>query len=366
MKIKTLTTRLFRGKRSYGAVIAAVLCMILGVIALLRVGAATYTFPTESELGTIAGNAGIQDDAQASAGKIVRFGITDGGSGNPNPGSGTALSWAPPALSNPMIWTPTANSRKLVAPINQDVRIVMPSTPIDWANGIEINGGRNITLIGGAFNYSQDYATSSTDEGVSNRMIYIKGNNTQTSARTVHIEGVHGIGENIFEGINVDSQSEPGLTVQIQNLRIDHIRWLHGGVGVCPSSATHCGGDALQPWNGPTTLRLDHFTVAQADYQGIFLQSDKFGSSPLGPLEFRNVNIRGMGSATDKGTTYLIAGDPNNVKTISNLWITPSPYQGTKPFYETTIWKPYVTVGDPGDFVKASTVGVGYLSPGYK
>lgn len=267
----------------------------------------------------------------------------------------TPLAWAPPTLTNPVTWTPTASSRKLVAGVNQDVRIVMPSVPVDWANGIEINGGRNIVLIGGAFNFSKDYATTGNDEGVSNRMIYIKGNSAQTQARTVHIEGVRGTGNYIFEGINIDSQSEPALTVQIQNFRIDHLKWVVG-------NPTHYGGDALQPWNGPTTLRLDRFTVAEADYQSIFLQSDKFGTSPKGLRDFRNVNLRG-------GTehTYLLTGDTNFTKSTNNVYVKASSKQPASKPYVGSAWAAYVKTTDPpgGDFVTINDAGMGYKSPGY-
>lgn len=271
------------------------------------------------------------------------------------------LSWAPPALVNPIVWTPTASNRLLKAGVDQDVRIVMPSTPIDWNGGIEISGGRNVVLIGGAFNFSKDYAFQppiNRDEGISNRMIFITGNSAQTKPRTVHIEGVRGYGENIYEGINIDSKSEPGLTVQLQNIRIDHIKWVKfGGTG------SHYGGDALQPWNGPTNLRVDRFTVARADYQAFFLQSGSNGTSPKGPRDFRYVNFRGVGTNND-GHTYLLTGDSTYTKSVKEFWIQPSSAQGSKP-YIADYWKPLVTIGDPGDFVPATAAGIGYVSPGY-
>ena len=267
----------------------------------------------------------------------------------------TKLRYAPPALTNPVSVTLSASNRKPALSLTQDYIIKMPAGPVDWAGGVEINGGRNIVIIGGTCAFSKDYATSSQDEGVANRCLYIKGNAAQTAKRTIHIEGVRASGDFIYEFLNIDSQSEPGLTVQLESIRVDWLKSFLPG----PTAPPHYGGDAVQDWNGPTNIYVDRFTLARSDYQGFFGQGDKYGTSPHGVRQYNNMNLVG-----GPKHTYLLTGNTTFDFTATNVWVKP----GAGNTWSNTVgsgWSSVAKQGNPGDFVTADDAGVGYVSPGY-
>jgi hypothetical protein len=273
----------------------------------------------------------------------------------PTPPVVGTLKYAPPVLINPVTVTLSAANRKPSLSLTQDYILKMPATSIDWAGGIEINGGRNIVIIGGTCAFSKDYATSAQDEGVSNRCVYIKGNSAQTAKRTIHIEGVRASGDFLYEFLNIDSQSEQGLSVQLENVRVDWLKSFLPG----PTAPPHYGGDAVQDWNGPTNIYVDHFTLARSDYQGFFGQGDKYGTSPKGVRQYSNINLVG-----GPKHTYLLTGNTSYGFTATNVWVKP----GAGNTWSNTVgsgWSSVAKQGNPGDFVTANDAGAGYVSPGY-
>lgn len=271
------------------------------------------------------------------------------------------LRYAPPVLVNPTTITLSNTSRKATLDINKDY-IIKLSGVIDVASGIEINGGRNVVLIGGTIRFSKDYSGGVvTNLGKANRAIYIKGNSAQTQPRTVHIEGVHIAGDFTWEGINIDSQSEPGMRVQIQNVRVDRINvYLPGTTG------SHEGGDFIQCWNGPTELFLDRLTGADLRYQGFFIQSNAFGTGVEKTYRISNVNLVGR----QPSSAYLLwHSSPTSIPiVVENVWVDSTdawpdgciwPKDGNK------TWGALKGVPPTGDFVPASSVGANYISPGY-
>lgn len=271
------------------------------------------------------------------------------------------LRYAPPTLVSPTTITLSNTSRKAILDINKDY-IIKLNGVIDVSGGIEINGGRNVVLTGGTIKFGKDYSGGVvTNLGKANRAIYIKGNSLQKAPRTVHIEGVHIAGDFTWEGINIDSQSEPGMRVQIQNVRIDRVNvYLPGSTG------SHEGGDFIQCWNGPTELFLDRLTGADLRYQGLFIQSNAFGSGVEKTYRISNVNLVGK----QPSSAYLLwHSSPGSIPiVVENVWVDSTdawpdgciwPKDGNK------TWGALKGVPPTGDFVPASTVGTNYVSPGY-
>ena len=291
-----------------------------------------------------------------------------------------ALTWAPPPLVSPTTITLSNSARKAIMDPTKDYIVQMPSV-IDVAGGIELIGGRNVRLIGGKIQFSQLYSAGvNTALGTANRAVYIKGNPAQTVPRTVHVEGLWIAGQYTFEGFNIDSQSEPGLTVQLQNIRIDQVNTL------LPGDGSHQGGDAMQNWNGPYRLHIDRFTVANAGYQGFFLQQKAFGTGPIDTYRIKNVNINGSAyvSPSMSGHTnpqlgnntsaYLVwHSNPSTVPiVVENLYLQKNPSKSWPngviwPQDSNATWGAIEGAPPGGDFVPSSTWvgGTAYTSPGY-
>lgn len=279
----------------------------------------------------------------------------------PPPPPAGALRYKPPTLVNPVTITLTNANRKATMLPGQDY-IIRLGEVIDTASGIELNGGRNVVLIGGTIRFSRDYSGGVVTElGKKNRAVFIKGLSTQTAPRTVHIEGLHIAGDFTWEGINVDSQSEPGLIVQLQNIRVDRINvFLPGTTG------SHEGGDVFQCWNGPTELRIDRLTGADCRYQGLFIQSNAFGTGVERPYSISRVNLSGR----QPSSAYLLwHSSPSSIPlNIDDVWV-----DSTDAWPDGCIWPKdgnrtwRANRGTPpgGDFVPAGVAGVGYVSPGY-
>src|SRR4051812_21643687 len=66
------------------------------------------------------------------------------------------ISWAPPTLVSPttITLTNTSGGRKAIMDPTKDYIVVMPSSPITVAGGVELNGGRNVVLIGGGIKFA--------------------------------------------------------------------------------------------------------------------------------------------------------------------------------------------------------------------
>ncbi|MFC3686888.1 hypothetical protein ACFQL5_02330 [Aquipuribacter hungaricus] len=265
-------------------------------------------------------------------------------------------SWTAPVLTDPYVWRPSATDRVLKNVGDRDVLVVWPETPLDVNGGFQINGGGDIVSIGGVIQPSRRYFEPMTPAPNNNRCLYIGGSTEQKAPRTIHIEGLHCAGPNVWEGINIDSKGERGsLTVQMRDVRIDRVNVdLPGGVG------NHYGGDALQTWNGPHRLLLDGFTAKDLHYQGLFLQPYAFGSGALGQWELRNVQLQAAGT----GSAYLLwLADSSSTPLsygVEGMFVQPSPGDTRK----YTIWHSttdftQAVIGAPAeDLVGYEDVGV--------
>ena len=256
------------------------------------------------------------------------------------------LAWPVPPLVNAAVVQVSDSNNDLQLDPARDYIVQMPPQPLRASGGLKITGGHNVVVVGGEIDIPWQGLFPAKD---SRRALYLKG---QTGI--AHVEGVLMTGPDISEGIDLDERL--GATVQIENVRIDHI---HARDEV-QYSDNH--PDLIQTWAGPAALEVDHFT-GSTDYQGFFLHPQQ--DDPTAAMQFadlRNVNLAG----DDKSGYLLWQADPFR-KLIDRVWLQPNP---VKPWSEVlwpspAVW-PGVGDGAPsgGDFVPAGSVGIGYRSPG--
>lgn len=253
--------------------------------------------------------------------------------------------FGPPALTNPITYViDSVAKRKLVIPAGTDAIIKFP-VKIDWANGIELQGGHNVVIEGVEVAYTADYATAGNDEGKSNRCIYLNG---LAVNGTAYIAGAHFSGEFIYEGFNLNNMTNS--IVQLRDYRLDHLKSNIPG----PTAPPHYGGDGFQMFigAGPKEMWIDGMTIALSDYQGIWDQ----GNGSL--RDYRRINI----GSNHKHTSFLGGGGTVITRKAQDVWIDP----GTTDSWTSTVgseWRiPGVNQGKPagGDFVPASITGFNY------
>jgi hypothetical protein len=250
---------------------------------------------------------------------------------------------------------------------NKDYLIKFPATPRH--GGVNIQGGRNIVIIGGAsINDGSDFMNGFT-RGLfffDTQAKDVSGTNMAASAgvpRTIHIEGwsflgsVNGADPIVkADGINLNT---PAATVQIQNVRtvdlrgnsVNYARDSSGtiyadgttgrtsGVTILSKSdynARIAAGtitfwknehaDMLQPFGGTKELRVDRFT-GTGNCQGFFLQQNNV----IGKITLSNINLRYQNVAPAQCgdllwlTSYDTAGNPcktaPNGVTLSEVYL---------------------------------------------
>jgi len=245
-----------------------------------------------------------------------------------------------------------AANRKPTLDNTKDYIIQIPDV-VTWKDGIDLNGGRNIVIIGAEFNFAQNYATdtggSITDEGNTNRGLYIHGG---TSARVVHLEGLLFAGTNLYECMNVNSSN---TVVQVQNSRCDHLK-AHLPTGKAPP---HHGGDFLQVFIGPTNVvsRFDRITV-YTDYQCYLDQGTNSN------IDIRNSNV----TALTSGGALLIGQYGTygtRQRAATNAYFDVGPRSWTSVIESPWNTLPGVIQGSHADFVPVGVAGRNYTSPGY-
>ena len=319
------------------------------------------------------------------------------------PPSSTGLRWAPPTLVNPItIPLPATGDVSLNLDNSRDYVIRYPSQR--RVGGLQLTGGRNIVIIGGA-------STVAPHTGVGVRNIQISDKPGVMDGRIVHIEGldIDGSGGGQADGIGIGA---PSAIVQIENVRIT------GLIGHL--SATHA--DVIQTWGGVKELRLYNVTGA-SHYNSLYLRRENSPlGPPIGPVTLDHVNIFGYvnPSSWDVSSTLRAisigtqpAGSdcnarakcgPPNADSSTNcqlsspmvlndfygappvgklqrfMWPTNSMDRAGCPAAlsadgQTVDWPALrgqisgvLRLGPPpgGDFVPAGSVGVGYVTPGYQ
>jgi hypothetical protein len=202
------------------------------------------------------------------------------------------------ARAAPLAWPPPSTSGAQVVKISQertsyqldsrvDYVLRMPST-VYARGGLMINGGRNVTLIGGHIRVPETGATALAPR---------RGLLLINQRGTVHVEGLQIDGRGLSEGIQL---GEPyGATVQLQNIYVGTVR----ARDTVNFSDNH--PDVLQTWAGPKVLRVDHLS-GSTDLQGLFLdplsdlcQTDACRPSSVAgrTWDLRNIDIWGTESA---------------------------------------------------------------------
>jgi hypothetical protein len=285
----------------------------------------------------------------------------------PHAAAAPLLSWAPPAGYGdyPVRQVTASTSLTDINARGGDVRIVLPS---DRSVGpIVLQDCRNAVLIGGSIKV----LPSATVGGYDQRALYVRN-----CTGTVHIEGLRidgNVAGSQSDGIAVNA---PQATVQIQNVRVDGLR---GG-----ESGNHA--DVFQPWGGVREYRIDRLT-GSSNYQGLNI---KPASNTIGRGTIRNTNLFSSGVTPTNGGGYFFWMVCNNHPvTLEGVYVKPrtgrvfgqSVWPGiTHSLCPATItngvasWPKVTTMtggvreGAPsgGDFVPAGSVGLHYVSPGYR
>lgn len=297
--------------------------------------------------------------------------------------SSSKLTWAPPALTNPITIEVKNDGSIGGHAVNMDTtKDYIISLPKNEAliGGLHLNGGRNIQVIGGEISIpNQPTPAGAQYPSITNRRMM----KTQGATGTVHIEGILGRGSDISEGIQVISQ---GATVQIQNVRIENLK-ARDEVNFVDNHP-----DVVQLIYGAKELRIDKVT-GTSDFQGFFLCPEQGQSTDQ--LTVKRVNLTG----TPPSRQLFWMCDTIKNASLDQVWITnPTGYkwgfgrmimpgqgdaaprgaiiakdeQGRNyATWSTEMSNPRttgrVTEGVPpaGDFVRAGSVGLNYVSPGY-
>jgi Big-like domain-containing protein len=281
--------------------------------------------------------------------------------------SSPKLTWAPPALSNPVVITVTNANRRLYLDNTRDYRlnIAEPLKRELW-----IDGGRNVVVIGGHITLDQLGSESSYQD---NTAVKLRGG---AAGGTIHLEGLLIDGAYAADGIALATPRN----IQIQNVRIESVTALKGA-----------HPDCIQTQQGAGAIRIDRFTCT-TQLQGIFLRDDLYA---IGPSDFRHVNITG-----NPGGHLLWQQTPRQPISLTDFWLdTGQPWAPfgwwVYPQQDGKTWDgkidmtrvpvvsadgTYLTFsgstntisgrinkGRPpgGDFVTRSSVGSNYISPGY-
>ncbi len=186
----------------------------------------------------------------------------------PTPPSGS-LRWAAPQLTSPQtILIPERGGDTWSLEAGKDY-IIKFQTGRRYGP-LRFWGGRNLVLVGG----QQIIDDTSSSDYRARRLLEFRD---QTGI--IHIEGYHGTGAGLTEGINVWA---PNAILQIQKSRIDNVHWMSNNTSQHP--------DIIQTWSGPRELRMWKFT-GTTDYQGFLFMRDTGGVYP-GTVTLDEVNIR--------------------------------------------------------------------------
>jgi hypothetical protein len=281
--------------------------------------------------------------------------------------SGDALSWGPPAgwENYPVTRITSTTSVTTVGARGGDVLVQLdPNRPVA---PIIIANCRNAVVMGGQINVLPTARIGTDDQ----RAIYV-----HKCTGTVHVEGV------LINGAVAGSQSDgiavnaPEATVQIQNVRMEGLRGTY--------TVNHA--DVFQPWGGVREYRIDRLS-GSTNYQGIQVRRDL---GAIGRGTIRNADVASSGvTPIDRGGHFIRVDCNSYPLTLDNVYIAQREGRplGMSVWPQTddkscpavvsggvASWPSIPSVsggvreGRPaaGDFVPAGSVGLGYVSPGYR
>lgn len=271
-----------------------------------------------------------------------------GGGDDPEPrvGPGPKLAWSPPELQDPETVQASPESRSLRLQPGRDYVVELPAQPLGGPGGLQIEGGRNVVLMGGTVDVTLDGAEPTIP---ARRGLLLKD---QTG--TVHVEGLLIRGRDLSEGIQLDQRR--GATVQLQNIRVEGVH----AIDQKRFSDNH--PDVLQTYAGPAELRVDRLT-GSTDYQGLFLNPREFSDRLPRRFDLRHVQIGGGPTSQ-----YLLWQAEKFPLKVADVWVRPARGRPTAQVLwpSPREWRG-VKRGLPpdGDFVARDVPGTGYASPGY-
>jgi hypothetical protein len=304
--------------------------------------------PTKTSVTTTSSTTTTQAPAPAPAPTVTAPPAT------PATGGSTAapLTWAPPTLSNPITVNVSASNRSLRLDGTRDYLVKMPATALSGANGLVINGGHHVVLVGGEIDIPWQGDTPPVN---SRRGLYL-----QNQTGTIHIEGLYIHGSDLSEGIDLDERL--GATVQIQNTRVENVH-ARDEVGFTDNHP-----DLIQTWAGPALLRVDHFS-GTSDYQGFFFAPMQFGSVPPTLFDLRHIDISATLRAGEPKAGVLLWQSSSFPMNVSDLYLVPDKHKGmwNSQWPNPSAWGPGVQQGVPaaGSFATGAIAGAGYRSAGY-
>jgi hypothetical protein len=293
------------------------------------------------------------------------FVVSTSETGEAAPAPAGPLTWAPPRLTMPTTIQVGPEGGQFNLESGKDY--VVEVGDVSGIGGVRLIGGRNIVVVGGHITIPWAGDNASIGDRVG---LYLKN---QTG--TVHVEGllIDNAGGDLSEGIQINA---PDAAVQIENCRVEGIHARD------ETNFTDNHPDLIQPWGGVKALRVDRFSGV-TDYQGFFLVGS---SGRIGKVDLRNVNISGTDTSR-----YLFWQEDSVPVDLQNVWMDPArnrslggsvwpdknaadPRTAIVNPDGSVQWQPVtgitgaILAGDPpgGDLVPSSSVGPGYVSPGYE
>jgi chitodextrinase len=277
--------------------------------------------------------------------------------------SGAKLAWAPPTLSSPITINVSNQNSLIYLDAGRDYIVKMPSSPLTVSGGLSLIGGRNVVIVGGEIFRDTPISQSAGVDAAYGIALY-----RQTG--TVHIEGVwihgRGIGQAILLA-HTDSSSYDSV-VQIENSRLESLHPVDG----------HVHTDTIQSYGGPGVLRLYRDTLIS---NGVTLQTQPcdVGTSRPHDWDYRHVNLvhqtpdayalwKNCTPWSEYHEDVWLKANPNHVASDDHsAWAGGNCWSCWNPGGSWPITGQQIQLGSPpgGDFVPASSVGTGYVSPGY-
>ena len=307
----------------------------------------------------------------ASAAIVV--GTSDEPRKRPPPGPGEPLTWAPPTLEDPAVWTVPASGGYFERSASEDCLVIMPRRPV--TGRVQTNGCRDVVLIGGEV----DVPASGLPDRSEDPAIQI-----EAYAGTAHIEGVEVGGQGLSEGIWASS-ALPGATVQVQNVLVSELH----ATDERAWKVEH--PDVFQVWTGPTEIRFDRVT-GNTPFQGATV--DTANLCPGGVchrasrIRIKRTNIRLDYRRPNGRQCFAAYRTPARRYPAKTSLYRAYCANGTQPFVSALFPRAETGCGPPdcdrrwwgapagdggvrhgvppgGDEVSAADVGVRYRSPGY-
>jgi hypothetical protein len=187
-------------------------------------------------------------------------------------------------------------------------------------NGVDIDGGHNVVMIGGQIDGYVSTDSNEENEG--------RGLTLEDATGTVHVEGV--LINSAFDGIVL---REPNAIVQIENVRIANLHAYQDNFNLGHP-------DIIESQNGPKAVRIDHLT-ADSDFTGLSWFRSTTSASFPGTVTIKNVNLFGnlqpntvarwpdgttMTASPFSNFTYM---STSTVHSCSNCWVLPGWYSQT-------------------------------------